>query len=73
MDRLARRAWLLLTAVSLSCASLQVNVDYDPGKDFSSYRTFTWFPRAQPETGDYRIDDPLLEIAKNLEADAPYR
>jgi hypothetical protein len=61
MHRLARRAWLLLTAVLLSCASFQVDVDYDQAKDFSGYRTFTWFPRAQPQTGDYRIDDPLLE------------
>jgi hypothetical protein len=61
MHRLGRRVGLLLLALGLGCATYQVNVDYDQKKDFSGYRTFTWFPLRRPPTGDYRIDDPLLE------------
>lgn len=52
---------LLLAVAGAACAAVQVNVDYDPDEDFSTYRTFTWFPRAQPVTGDYRVDSPLIE------------
>ena len=45
----------------LGCSSLRVSVDYDPTEDFSTYRTYTWFPREQRETGDYRVDNPLLD------------
>jgi len=52
---------LLLAAALAACASVQVDVDYDPDEDFSRYRSFAWFPRAQPVTGDYRVDNPFIE------------
>jgi len=54
-------ALTLLLVACAACASVRVNVDFDPNEDFSTYQTFTWFPRPQKETGDYRIDNPLLD------------
>jgi len=51
----------LLLCLLGACSSVRVSVDYDPTEDFSAYRTFTWFPRPQQPTGDYRIDNPLLD------------
>lgn len=45
----------------LACASVRVSVDYAPDADFSTYRTFTWLPRPREASGDYRIDNPLLD------------
>lgn len=65
---------LLGAALLLACASVRVSVDYDPTEDFSTYRTFTWFPAPQHQTGDYRIDNPLLDgrirsaVVRNLTA-----
>jgi len=52
-------AWLLVLAAA--CASVQVHVDFDPSADFSSLRTFAWFPRTREPTGDFRVDSPLLD------------
>lgn len=61
MGKLRALVLLLLAGAALACAPVSVSVDYDPGQDFSGYHTFTWLPRPQPETGDYRIDNPLLD------------
>jgi hypothetical protein len=50
-----------LVAAALACASVSVSVDYDPDEDFSGYRTFTWLPVPKQPTGDYRVDNPLLD------------
>ena len=61
MHRAIRFAPLLVLALTLACSSLRVNVDYDPEEDFSTYRTYTWFPAEQRQQGDYRVDNPLLD------------
>jgi hypothetical protein len=61
MRRGLRIAVILLVVAWTACASVRVSVDYDPNEDFSTYRTFTWFPRPRPATGDYRVDNPLLD------------
>jgi hypothetical protein len=60
--RIAKPAlYLLIIMVLGGCAGLRVNQDYEPGTDFSAYRTFAWNSAAQPPTGDIRIDNPLLD------------
>ena len=51
----------LLVGLGLSCASIQVSVDYDPDEDFTSYSTFDWLPQLSKQPGDYRFDNPLVE------------
>ena len=43
------------------CQSIQVSQDYDISKDFSSLKTYEWQTKTQPETGDIRVDNPLLD------------
>lgn len=57
----SRLAATLLVVGCTACASVRVSVDYDPNEDFSTYHTFTWFPRPRPATGDYRVDNPLID------------
>lgn len=52
---------LALGALLVGCASIQVNVDYDPERDFSAYRSFDWLPQLSKQPGDYRFDNPLVE------------
>jgi hypothetical protein len=60
--RIGRPAFYLLIVVILGgCAGLRVNQDYEPGTDFSAYRTFGWKSAVQPQAGDIRIDNPLLD------------
>ncbi len=56
-----RLAALLVPLAALACSSLRVSEDFDPAEDFSTYRTFTWLPVPQQPTGDYRVDNPLLD------------
>jgi hypothetical protein len=73
LRRLAAPA-LLALLLAPACASVRVSVDYAEQEDFSTYRTFTWLPRPQERTGDYRIDNPLLDerirsaVERNLAA-----
>lgn len=43
------------------CQSIQVSQDYDLSKDFSALKTYEWQAQTQPETGDIRVDNPLLD------------
>lgn len=43
------------------CQSIQVSQDYDLSKDFSILKTYEWQTKTQPETGDIRVDNPLLD------------
>jgi hypothetical protein len=42
------------------CQSIKVSQDYNPAKDFPSLATYAWQMETQPETGDIRVDNPLL-------------
>ena len=63
----------LLAGASLACATVRVTVDYDPNEDFSSYRTFAWFPIVRPSS-DPEVASPLVDariraaVARELEA-----
>ena len=39
--KLARIALVALAATMVACSTLEINTDYDPGTDFSKYKTFT--------------------------------
>jgi len=53
-----RRLALLAFALLLSaCASNQVNHDFDPGRDFAAYRSWSWKEPAL----QYRPDDPRIK------------
>jgi hypothetical protein len=59
----ARAGFVALVVAGLltACSSVQVNMDYDPTEDFSTYKTFAWLPKSSEPTGDYRIDNELLD------------
>ena len=59
-----RILWLVLfiVAAEFGCSSMKVTYDYDPGADFSTYRTFDWVAGPQEPTGDPRIDNQLTDI-----------
>ena len=43
------------------CSGIQVSQDYDLSRDFSSLKTYAWQSENQPETGDIRVDNSLLD------------
>ena len=51
---------LLAIAALFACSTVQVRQDYDPGEDFSRLRTYSWLPKPQEQTGNLRLDNPLL-------------
>ena len=60
----------LLLGGALGCSSLSVNSDYDPAEDFSRLHSYMWLPGPQPETGDIRLDNPLLDARIRRAVDA---
>lgn len=56
---------LLFVAVSAAllagCSSVSVSRDFDNTADFSAIRTYAWQHAEQPQTGDPRIDDDLID------------
>lgn len=53
--------WFLLILLFGGCAGIQVSQDYEPGSDFSDLKSFKWKSETQPKTGDYQVDNPLLD------------
>lgn len=51
----------LAAALLSGCSSTSVKLDYDPGTDFSTLKTYAWQHAKQPETGDPRIDNDLMD------------
>ena len=43
------------------CSSVRVSQDYDLSRDLSSLKTYAWLAENQPETGDIRTDNSLLD------------
>jgi hypothetical protein len=43
-----------------ACSSVRTQYDFDPGVDFSAWRTYAWYPSGSPRSGDARLDNPLL-------------
>lgn len=53
--------FLLMTSAA-ACSSVKVGYDHDPSANFSAYHTFNWVPGPQEATGDYRVDNSLVDI-----------
>ena len=53
--------WFLLILLLGGCAGIKVSQDYDPGSNFSDLKSFKWKSEIQPKTGDYQVDNPLLD------------
>ncbi|MCF7849585.1 MAG: DUF4136 domain-containing protein [Kiritimatiellales bacterium] len=52
---------IVLAALLLAgCSSVLVRHDYEPSTDFSALKTYAWKHDVQPETGDVRADNDLL-------------
>jgi len=71
----ALRLCLILTlTVATGCSAVKVSQDYDASSEFSAFSTYAWALDKQPETGDIRVDNPLLEarirdaVDRNLSA-----
>lgn len=52
---------LLVAAVLCACANLDTSYDYDPSADFSSYRTFDFFPGGREVSGNPTLDTPFVD------------
>lgn len=53
---------VVLGAVALSgCSSVTVSRDYDRNIDFSALKTYAWKHAEQPDTGNPRIDNDLID------------
>lgn len=65
----------LASLLSLGCSTLRVSSDFDPEADFSSLSTYAWKSTAQPETGDPRLDNSLLDqrIRRSVDAELANR
>ncbi|MEM8955678.1 MAG: DUF4136 domain-containing protein [Verrucomicrobiota bacterium] len=50
-------ASLLISA----CSTITVRSDFDPKANFSALRTYAWMPLPPNNTGDPRVDNPLVE------------
>lgn len=61
MPKLRWSTFIPLIVAFSSCATMNVNQDYDSSTDFSSYRNFAWLQESQKKTGDIRIDNPLID------------
>ena len=58
------RHFFLVAASALvltGCSSVRVTSDYNPSTDFSALKTFAWQHADQPETGNPRIDNDLID------------
>ena len=55
-----RTLWLLSLIFLIAACSTPVTVDYDDAVDFARLRTFAQLPPPPTQTGDPRIDNPLL-------------
>ncbi len=52
------------------CSSVSVTRDYDDSVDFLSLKTFAWQHATQPETGNPRIDNDLMDERVRSAVDA---
>lgn len=53
--------WAAAIAALTGCSTLKVSQDYGPGVDFATLKTYSWQKARQPETGDIRVDSPLID------------
>jgi hypothetical protein len=55
-------AWIGVSLIALNgCTHIRVSADWDPSVSLREFRTFAWLPGSQRETGNVRLDNPLLD------------
>ena len=47
--------------VAVACSQWSIQTDFDPTASFSTLHTYAWYSAEQPESGDPRLDDPILD------------
>jgi len=52
---------LAILILPMACTTVQVSQDYNLQTDFSQYQRFQWVAKPRDQTGDVRIDNPLLD------------
>jgi hypothetical protein len=52
--------WVAAFLIS-GCATVSTSADYVKGTDFSSLKTYSWVSEAQPQSGDPRVDNVLVD------------
>ncbi len=53
---------LLVGVIALcGCSTVRVTTDWDPKTDFSEFHSFGWLHEQQPQTGNFRLDNPLMD------------
>jgi hypothetical protein len=45
----------------LACSSVRVSQDFDPAMNIEGLKTYAWKFETQEPTGDFRVDNPLLD------------
>ncbi len=53
--------YMVAVVVLSGCSSISVSRDYDETVNFSALKTFAWKDAVQPETGNPRIDNDLID------------
>ena len=61
MNKVSYLTLLLITVLIVSCSSVRVSQDYDPAKNMEGLKTYAWKFETQEPTGDFRVDNPLLD------------
>ena len=51
---------LLASLVISACSDIIIRTDYQPGTDFSTYKSYAWLPDIQQKTGNPALDSSLL-------------
>lgn len=64
---------LFSAVVFTGCSSVYVNTDYDESVDFSRLKTYAWQHETQPQTGNPRIDNDLIDNRVRAAVDAELR
>lgn len=52
---------MALLALAWGCSGIQVSQDYNLSGEFAALETYTWQTDHQPQTGDIRVDNTLLD------------
>lgn len=43
------------------CSGLKIYTDYDPTLNFSRFQTYAWMPQVTEQSGDFRVDNDLVQ------------
>ena len=61
MHPFPKTALLFIMTFILGCSSVRVSQDYDPNTQIQNLKTYAWKLAKQEPTGDFRVDNPLLD------------